>query len=128
MAITAGKPWVGICYTPHHLCTLRPEMVFLTEPAHDAAKWSMVLPEADAEWLNKSTVAMDCPPAYIQPAFSVGLNEAAPQVASMLRNMDLSSDDHGAFSFSVVVDDKGAAQVAADRIAANPDCVTAWLS
>ena len=53
VAITAGKPWVGFCYTPHHLFTLHPEMVFLTEPAHDAAKWSMVLPEADADWLNK---------------------------------------------------------------------------
>ena len=36
MAIAAGKPWVGFCYTPHHLFTLRPEMVFLTEPAHEA--------------------------------------------------------------------------------------------
>ncbi len=127
VAITAGKPWVGFCYTPHHLFTLHPEMVFLTEPAHDAAKWSMVLPEADADWLDKSTVAMAWPPAYIQPAFSVGLNDAAPQVASLLRNMDLSSDDLGAFSFSVVVDGKDAAQVAADWIAANPDRVTAWL-
>ena len=126
-AITAGKPWVGFCYTPHHLFTLHPEMVFLTEPAHDAAKWSMVLPEADADWLNKSTVAMAWPSAYIQPAFSVGLNEKAPQVASMLRNMDLSSDDLGAFAFSVVVDGKDAATVAADWIAANPGRVTAWL-
>ena len=126
-AITAGKPWVGFCYTPHHLFTLHPEMVFLTEPAHDAAKWSMVLPEADADWLNKSNVAMAWPTAYIQPAFSVGLNEKAPQVASMLRNMDLSSAELGAFSFSVVVDGKDAALVAADWIAANPDRVTAWL-
>jgi glycine betaine/proline transport system substrate-binding protein len=127
VAITAGKPWVGFCYTPHHLFTLHPEMVFLTEPAHDAAKWSMVLPEADADWLNKSSVAMAWPPAYIQPAFSVGLNDTSPQVASLLRNMDLSSDDLGAFSFSVVVDGKDAALVAADWIAANPDRVTAWL-
>ena len=126
-AITAGKPWVGFCYTPHHLFTLHPEMVFLTEPAHDAAKWSMVLPEADTDWLNKSNVAMAWPTAYIQPAFSVGLNEKAPQVASMLRNIDLSSAELGAFSFSVVVDGKDAALVAADWIAANPDRVTAWL-
>ena len=126
-AITAGKPWVGFCYTPHHLFTLYPEMVILTEPAHDAAKWKMVLPEADAAWLDKSSVAMAWPSAYIQPAFSVSLNEKAPQVASMLRNMDLSSDDLGAFSYAVVVGGKDAAVVAADWIAANPGRVTAWL-
>ena len=45
----------------------------------------------------------------------------------MLRNMELSSADLGAFTYSVVVDGKDAAQVAADWIAANPDRVTAWL-
>ena len=127
VAITANKPWVGFFYTPHHLFTLHPEMVILTEPAHDAAKWSMVQPETDADWLNKSSVAMAWPTAYIQPAFTVGLNDTSPQVASMLRNMDLSSEDLGAFSYSVVVDGKDAAQAAADWIAANPDRVTAWL-
>ena len=126
-AITAGKPWVGFCYTPHHLFTLHPEMTFLTEPAYDATKWKIVMPDADADWLNASSVAMAWAPAFIQPAFSSSLDETAPQVASMLRNMDLSSDDLGAFSFSVIVDGKDAAQVAADWIAANPDRVTAWL-
>ena len=126
-AITAGKPWVGFCYTPHHLFTVHPEMTFLTEPAYDATKWAIVMPEADPDWLDKSSVAMGWAPVFIQPAFSGGLNDSAPQVASMLRNMDLSSADLGAFSFSVVVDGKDAAQVAADWVAANPDRVTAWL-
>lgn len=126
-AITAGKPWVGFCYTPHHLFTVHPEMTILTEPAHDPAAWKIVMPDADADWKNASSVAMAWSPAFIQPAFSTGLNETAPQVASMLRNMDLSSDDLGAFSFSVIVDGKDAAQVAADWVAANPDRVTAWL-
>ena len=126
-AITAGKPWVGFCYTPHHLFTVHPEMTILTEPAHDPAAWKIVTPDTDANWLNASSVAMAWSPAYIQPAFAAGLNETAPQVASMLRNMDLSSDDLGAFSFSVIVDGKDAAQVASEWIAANPDRVTAWL-
>ena len=126
-AITSGKPWVGFCYTPHHLFTVHPEMTFLTEPAYDAAKWKIVMPDVDADWMNASSVAMAWAPAFIQPAFSTGLEASAPQVASMLRNMDLSSADLGAFSFSVVVDGKDAAQVAADWIAANPDRVTAWL-
>ena len=66
-------------------------------------------------------------PAFIQPAFSADLNAAKPQVAAMLRNMDLSSADLGAFAFSVVVDGKDAATVATEWIAANPARVTAWL-
>ena len=126
-AIAAGKPWVGFCYTPHHLFTVHPEMTFLTEPAFAADKWTIVMPDADPDWLNQSSVAMAWAPAYIQPAFAVGLNETAPQVASMLRNMDLTADDLGAFSYSVVVDGKDAAVVASEWIAANPDRVTAWL-
>ena len=126
-AITANKPWVGFCYTPHHLFTVHPEMTFLTEPAYDATKWKIVMPDADADWMNKSSVAMAWAPAYIQPAFSTSIGQSAPQVAAMLRNMDLSSDDLGAFSYAVVIGGKDAAQVAADWIAANPDRVKAWL-
>jgi hypothetical protein len=107
------------CFTPQYLFTLQLLIVILTEPAHDAAKWSMVQPETDADWLNKSSVAMALPTACVQPAFSVSQNDTAPQVASMLRNMDLSSEDLGALSYSVGVDGKDEAQAAADWIAAN---------
>ncbi len=126
-AITAGKPWVGFCYKPHHLFTVHPEMTFLTEPAHDPATWKIVTPEADPEWKTTSNVAMAWAPIFIHPAFSKGLDETAPQVASMMRTMDLSADDLGAFSYSVIVDGKDPAVVASEWIAANPDRVTAWL-
>jgi glycine betaine/proline transport system substrate-binding protein len=126
-AITAGKPWVGFCYKPHHLFTVHPEMTFLTEPAHDPAAWKIVTPEEDPEWKTASNVAMAWAPVFIHPAFSIGLNETAPQVASMMRTMDLSADDLGAFSYSVIVDGKDPAVVASEWITANPDRVTAWL-
>jgi glycine betaine/proline transport system substrate-binding protein len=126
-AITAGKPWVGFCYKPHHLFTVHPEMTFLTEPAHDPAAWKIVTPEEDPEWKTASNVAMAWAPVFIHPAFSIGLNETAPQVASMMRTMDLSADDLGAFSYSVIVDGKDPAVVASEWIAANSDRVTAWL-
>jgi glycine betaine/proline transport system substrate-binding protein len=126
-AIAAGKPWVGFCYTPHHLFTVHPEMTFLTEPAYDATAWKIVMPDADADWKNQSSVAMAWAPAYIQPAFSKDIEASAPQVVAMLRKIDLSSADLGAFSYDVVIGGKDAAQVAADWIAANPDRVKAWL-
>lgn len=126
-AITAGKPWAGFCYTPHHLFTVHPEMVLLTEPAHDAAAWKMVQPEEDPEWLTKSNVAMAWPSLTIQEVFAKSLNDSAPQVAGLLRNMDLNADDLGAFSYSVVVGGKDAAVAAQEWIDANPDRVAAWL-
>ena len=75
-AITAGKPWVGFCYTPHYLFALHPEMTLLTEPAYDAAAWKMVQPADDADWLNKSNVAMAWPQAFIQPSYAVSLKDS----------------------------------------------------
>jgi glycine betaine/proline transport system substrate-binding protein len=126
-AITGGKPWAGFCYQPHHLFTVHPEMVFLTEPAYDAAKWSVVTPEQDPEWLAKSSVAMAWPPAFIQPAFAKDVEAKAPQFAALMRNMDITADELGAFSYAVVIDGKDAAAVASEWIAANPDRVAAWL-
>jgi glycine betaine/proline transport system substrate-binding protein len=51
----------------------------------------------------------------------------APQVATLMRNMDITADDLGAFSYSVVIDGKDATAVAAEWIAANADRVAAWL-
>jgi glycine betaine/proline transport system substrate-binding protein len=126
-AIAGGKPWAGFCYKPHHLFTVHPEMVFLTEPAHDAAAWKALTPEEDPEWLANSNVAMAWPPAFIQPVFAKEMDSAAPQVASLMRNIDITADELGAFSYSVVIDGKDAAVVASEWIAANPDRVSAWL-
>lgn len=126
-AITGGKPWAGFCYKPHHLFTVHPEMVLLTEPAYDAAKWKALTPEEDADWLANSSVAMAWPPAFIQPVFAKEVEAKAPQVATLMRNMDISADELGAFSYAVVIDGKDAAVVASDWIAANPDRVAGWL-
>ena len=126
-AIQANKPWAGFCYKPHHLFTVHPEMTFLTEPAHDAAKWLSVQPNEDPNWLTKSRVAMAWPAASIQPAVALALEKASPQVASMIEKMDVSADELGAFSYSVVIGGKDAATVAKEWIAAHPDRVAAWL-
>jgi glycine betaine/proline transport system substrate-binding protein len=127
VAITAAKPWAGFCYKPHHLFTVHPEMVFLTEPAYDAAKWKALTPEEDPEYLANSSVAMAWPPAFIQPVFAKDVEAKAPQVATLMRNMDNTADDKGAFSYSVLIDGKDATAVAAEWIAANADRVAAWL-
>jgi glycine betaine/proline transport system substrate-binding protein len=126
-AIAGAKPWAGFCYKPHHLFTVHPEMTFLTEPAYDAAKWNALTPEEDADYLANSNVTMAWPPAFIQPVFAKDIEANAPQVAALMRSMDITADDLGAFSYSVVIDGKDAGAVAAEWITANPDRVAAWL-
>jgi glycine betaine/proline transport system substrate-binding protein len=127
VAIAGGKPWAGFCYKPHHLFTVHPEMALLTEPAYDAAKWKALTPEEDPDFLANSNVTMAWPPAYIQPVFAKDMDTASPQVAGLMRNIDITSDELGAFSYAVVIDGKDAAVVAQEWIAANPDRVAAWL-
>lgn len=126
-AIAAGRAWAGFCYKPHHLFTVHPEMTLLTEPAHDAAVWNPLTPENGADWMANSSVEMAWPPAAIQPVFATSLDIAAPLVSGLMRNIDISADELGAFSYAVVIDGQNAATVAAEWIAANPDRVTAWL-
>jgi glycine betaine/proline transport system substrate-binding protein len=70
---------------------------------------------------------MAWPPAFIQPVFAKDVEAKATQVATLMRNMDITADDLGAFSYSVVIDGKDATAVAAEWIAANADRVAAWL-
>ena len=126
-AIKAGKPWVGVCYTPHYLFTLHPELKLLSEPAYDTAAWKMVQPAADADWLNKSKVAMAWPKVFIQPVYSAELKDIQPRVAALLDNIDLTGDELSAFTYAVVVDKKEAAAAAKVWIAANGDRVSGWL-
>ena len=126
-AIKAGKPWVGFCYTPHYLFALHPEMKLLTEPAYDAAVWKIVQPADDADWLNKSKVAMAWPKVTIQPVYSTTLKDSQPPVAALLDHMDLTADDLSSFTYAVVVDKKEPAIAAKDWIDGHGDRVSGWL-
>ena len=53
-AVTQKKPVVFFCYTPHHMFALH-ELVILKEPPYDAAKWKVIQPTDDPDWLAKSS-------------------------------------------------------------------------
>jgi glycine betaine/proline transport system substrate-binding protein len=126
-AAKAGKPWVGFCYTPHHLFTIHPDLKLLKEPAYDAAKWKMIEPKDDPDWLNKSTVAMAWPAATLQPVYATSLAKAQPQAASVLAKVDLTSDEISGFAYAVVVDKKDPYEFAKSWVAKNKARVDGWL-
>ena len=52
-AVAQKKDIVFFCYTPHHMFALH-ELVILKEPPYDAAKWKVIQPTDDPDWLAKS--------------------------------------------------------------------------
>ena len=77
-AQTAGEPWAGFCYTPHHLFTVHPGLVMLEEPPYDESGWNVLQPDEDPEWLEKSSAAMAWPDA----TRAAGLRQCARRVPS----------------------------------------------
>jgi glycine betaine/proline transport system substrate-binding protein len=126
-ASKAGKAWAGFCYTPHHLFIINPDLAFLTEPAYDAKKWTVLQPDQDPDWLKKSSASVAWPPAYLQPVFSKAMEQKYPQAASVLKKMDLTERDISGFSFALVVDKKDPAEFAKSWVAANKTRVDSWL-
>ena len=126
-AQTADKPWAGFCYTPHHLFTVHPDLKILEEPAYDEAGWNVLQPDEDPEWLEKSSAAMAWPDATAQPVFANALEEAHPEAATIMRNIDLDEEDLGGFAYALVVDEEDPEAFAKNWVEENIERVGGWL-
>ncbi|NKB28229.1 MAG: amino acid-binding protein [Rhodobacteraceae bacterium] len=126
-AIEAGDPWVGFCYAPHYLFALH-DVVILEEPAHDPAKWTVIQPTDDPDWLAKSDAAVAWDSAYLHVHFAKELETTHPEVAAMLANMALTADEISAMTFALVIDEQEPLAYAEAWVASNEDKVLGWLS
>ena len=126
-AIEAKQPWVGFCYTPHYVFALH-DMHALEEPAYDASKWTVLQPTDDPAWLEKSNAAVAWDSAYLHLHYATALEEAYPEVATLMANMALTTDEVSQMTFDVVIDGQEPAEFAKNWVAANEDRVLGWLS
>ncbi|MEX0284603.1 MAG: glycine betaine ABC transporter substrate-binding protein [Paracoccaceae bacterium] len=126
-AIKAGKPWVGFCYTPHYVFALH-ELTVLEEPKYDAAKWNVIQPTDDPEWLEKSDAGVAWDLAYLHIHYAKALEESHPEVAKLLANMKFDTDTVSAMTFALVVDKQEPLAYAEAWVAENEDAVLGWLS
>ena len=126
-AIEAGDPWVGFCYTPHYVFALH-DVVVLEEPAYDEAKWNVIQPTDDPDWLSKSDAGVAWDSAYLHLHYAKELEGAHPEVAAMLANMKLTTKEVSDMTFALVIDKKEAQAYAEEWVAANEDKVLGWLS
>ena len=126
-AIKAGKPWVGFCYTPHYVFVLH-KMHILDEPAYDAAKWHVIQPTDDPQWLEKSMAGTAWDTAYLHLHYRKALESEHPEVAGLFKNMSLTTDDFSEMTYALVVDGKDAGEYAKNWVKDHEAQVLSWLT
>jgi glycine betaine/proline transport system substrate-binding protein len=125
-AAATNTPIVFYCYSPHHVFNLH-EIVELTEPEHDQAKWNIVLPADDpANWLSKSSAPVAWAPSHFQIAFGTKTGERLPKVASFLSNIDFTPEEITEMSYALEVERQDPAAYAQQWIATHADRLEAW--
>jgi len=126
-AIKQGKPWLGFCYTPHYVFVLH-DMAVLEEPPYDASKWNVVQPTDDPAWLEKSSAGTAWDTAYLHLHYRKGLEDEYPSVATLFRNMQLTTEQASEMTYALVVDKKDPEEYAKEWVADHEDEVLGWLS
>ena len=125
-AVAQSKDIVFFCYTPHHMFALH-ELVILKEPAYEEAKWNVIQPTDDPEWLEKSEAGVAWNTAQLHIHYAASLEADQPEAAAMLSKVKLDTSIVSAMTFALVVEKQDPAEFAAKWVADNADTVDSWL-
>lgn len=125
-AVVQKKPLVFFCYTPHHMFALH-ELVILKEPEYDAAKWNVIQPTDDPDWLEKSSAPVAWDLAYLHIHYASALETDQPEVASLLSKVKLDTEAVNQMTYALVVEKQDPLEFAKKWVAENSDMVEKWL-
>lgn len=125
-SIAKDEGYAFYCYKPHAIW-FQFDVVMLTEPTFDPAKYIMVQPSDDADWYNKSSVATKDALKNVQIAFSKSLADRSPAIAEFFERFALTAEDVSSFAFEISGNGRDPADVANEWVNANSDRVDAWL-
>lgn len=125
-AAKAGKPWVGYCYGPHQNFAIY-DLTILKEPPHDPAKFVVVQPGDDPNWMAKSKVASAYADTRVHIAWSASLADRQPHLVSLLKQIEIDADDVNTWSYEIV-NGRDPDDVAKEWVKANPDLIADWMS
>jgi glycine betaine/proline transport system substrate-binding protein len=124
-AAATNRPIVFYCYSPHFVFELH-DIVQLTEPAHDDAKWKIVLPSDDPDWRSKASAPVAWPTSQFEIGFASKLAERLPKVAAFLSKVDFTKDEITEMSYALEVERQDPADFAKKWVAQHEDRVNAW--
>ena len=125
-AVAKGEDIVFFCYTPHHMFALH-ELVVLEEPKYDAAKWNVIQPTDDPDWLEKSDAGVAWDLAYLHIHYATALQDSSPEAANLLSNVKLDTDTVSAMTYALVVEKQDPSEFAKKWVSENGDIVDSWL-
>ena len=124
--ITQGKPVVFMCYTPHHMFGSM-DLTVLKEPAHDRAKWVIVQPTDDPDWLEKSSAPVAWGDTYLHIYYAKALEQSHPQAAQILSNIKVDAVTVSGWVYEIAKNKVDPAEVAKKWVEENADLVDTWL-
>lgn len=125
-AAETGSYFATLCFAPHMMFQLA-ELVQLEEPAYDEAKWTMVQPTDDPDWLAKSNIEVAYPPIKIQIAYAARLEKDHPRVAEILRGIQLDTATVNDWNYKIIELKESPEEVVDAWVAANQERVKGWL-
>ena len=125
-AIAKGEGYAFYCYEPHAIWSMF-DIVMLTEPKNDPAKYKMVQPSDSANWYTESFVASKDALKQVQVAYSNSLAGRSPAIADFLANMKLDASDISGFAYEIAGLGRDPADVAKEWVSKNSDRVDGWL-
>ena len=125
-SIAKGEGYAFYCYKPHAVWFMF-DVVMLSEPTYDSAKYTMVQPSDDADWYEKSSVSTKDALKQVQIAYSKTLPDRSPAIAEFFERFSVTADDVSNFAFEISGNGRDPAEFAREWVEANPDRVDAWL-
>lgn len=125
-AVAKKANLVFFCYTPHHLFQLH-ELVILKEPAYDEAKWKVLQPTDDPQWLEKSSAPVAWNLANLHVHYASSLDKSFPEVAAMLGQVQLNTELVSGMTYAIVVDKVDPAEYAKKWVKENAKLVDSWM-
>jgi glycine betaine/proline transport system substrate-binding protein len=124
-AEATDRPMVFACYAPHAVFKLH-DIVRLTEPPYDPAKWKVVLPGEDPEWLSKSSAPVGWDAAHYHIAYATSLRKKYPDVARFLERIDFKPEEAIDMSYALQVERQDPLAFAEQWVAKNQARVDGW--
>ena len=125
-AIAQKKNIVFFCYSPHHMFSLY-DLVALKEPAHDKAKWKVIQPTDDPDWLKKSDAAVAWADAKLHIHYAASLEKSQPAAAKILSKVKFDTKTISAMTYALVVKKADPVAYAKKWVADNGSTVDNWL-
>ncbi|MFW8635657.1 glycine betaine ABC transporter substrate-binding protein [Cribrihabitans pelagius] len=125
-AIAQEQGVVFYCYEPHYVHALY-DVTMIEEPEHDPAAYTMLQPDQDSDWFNKSAITSGDPVKTVTVAYSKSLEQRNPAAAAFLSKIDMDAGELSKLTYQVVIEGQEIDAAVSDWLAANGAIVDGWL-